>query len=352
MKLKRNFFPIVVAILMGVIHQSCLEQVDLALDDGLEGFVIDAKLIYPNTTHFISITRLNGKSMADCPNEISIKLTDDNGRTITFMDVKTITDDILNSYIPAEIVDSTYNWYTEEYDYEYEAIDKDKAGYRYFVEWYRSGRYYPKEHFVAINEELEIGRVYTLIVTIDGKEYCATEKLLPPIEITGLKYKPVEKWKSLGEGYITMLCPTFSLVNKPENNSKYFLATGEGGFRIFHTENMKDTISELQLREYNYEPTYEDESIPFSNRDCWYTFKDDLQDGLNTTYSFYPISKDNYEYYESIEKQIRTDGGLYSPTGSTPVTNFTGGTIYGQFIVTSESNITTKEASNYNEFHN
>lgn len=63
-------------------------------------------------------------------------------------------------------------------------------------------------------------------------------------------------------------------------------------------------------------------------------------------YGFYPLSKANYEFYNAIEKQIRTDGGIYNQSASTPESNFTGGTIYGQFIVTSESVINSKKAVN------
>lgn len=354
MKLKRNFFPIVVAILMGVIHQSCLEQVDLETSH-YDGFVVDAKLVYPHSLHVVSISEFNNNIMAYRTNKFSIKLTDDNGKTIFFRDVQKIPKDSVDYYYPIEVVDSVYDSYNEEYYYYYDTVEKGKKEDRDRLLSLINSEDDFQKRFVAINQELEVGRVYTLSITIDDKEYTATEKLLPPLEITCLKYKIVQREKSIWEGMHNMLCPTFSFVNKAENESKYFLAkalTGSsGGIRLFQTENMNDTIKELQFREFNYDPKFELGNVPFSNSDDWYLDDYEWWDALGDNqhgidYGFYPLSKANYEFYNAIEKQIRTDGGIYNQSASTPESNFTGGTIYGQFIVTSESVINSKKAVN------
>lgn len=197
--------------------------------------------------------------------------------------------------------------------------------------------------FILPNYKLEVGRTYTLCVTIAGTEYRATEKLLPPIEVTGIKYEEIKRFKSIGEGYHTLRIPCFELINKSEE-SKYFIASLEGmnsltnsSVRLFSTENMSDTIQELQLSEYYYDPAYN-----YGDDDGWYIDTSAGNKEHYRTYNFYPISKNNYNYYKVIENQIKTDGGLYSPTAATPVTNFSGGNVYGQFIITSETYVYDK----------
>lgn len=336
---------------MIILHQSCLESVDLEISR-YDGFVVEAKLVYPNMLHAVHIRAIGDRVMSYRTNNFSVKLTDDNGRTIVFRDAQKIPMDTVDYYYPMKL-DSTYNSYYDKYNYYYETADKSKSGDRNRLLSYIDTDDTFEKTFVAIDQKLEVGRVYTLSIAIDGKEYTATEKLLPPIEITSLKYKVIPREKSMWETH-NMLCPTFSLVNKAENESNYFLAKmsySDRSMRLFKTENMNDTIRELQFREFNSEPVFESGSVRFSNRDDWYIDDYEWDDALDEdsygiNYSFYPLSKANYDYYKAIEKQIRTDGGIYNQAASTPPTNFTGGTIYGQFIITSSSTINSTKATN------
>ena len=353
MNLVKNIFYIIVVAMTIISHQACIDEIDLNLNTDSDAYVIEARLVYPNTTHYVDIRMLSGETTPFHPNDISVELIDDNGKMASFVDVTKIPLDTIDRYYPVKL-DSIYNEVSQEYYYSWVAADEAKDKVRWDLLARQNGNYTYMKTYAAINSYLEVGRVYTLRVLIDGKEYCATEKLMPPIEITNLQYLPIEREKSIWQDSYTLLCPTFSLVNKAENHSKYFMAVrNHDCARIFHTENMCDTLRELQLNEYLHEPTYEIGSIPFSNNDSWFIDAEDrIFSRYNTTtetYYFYPISKNNYDFYKAIEKQIRTDGGLYSPCAATPVSNFTGDNIYGQFIITSESKISSNEASNYNE---
>ncbi len=340
MKFIKNTITFIVALLTIPLHQACIDNLDIQIN-GSDTYIIDAMFVNPDSIHFVKISLAN-ETPIDSLTKFSVRLTDDNGEVTTFID----SEEFLANYPP---LTDYYNY--REYEYELNSIfntmnnqtlEHDGNGY-----WknpvdiiINNSKDRLSKIFIVFDCKLEIGRKYTLTVTIDDKEYSATEKLLPPIEITGMKYEKTERFKSIGEGSHTWLIPVFSLVNNSEE-SKYFLASlGElnslyiGSIRIFSTENMSDTISKLQLSEFNYEPAY---SGSTSNVDDWYI---DKTIGVRPCcYCFYPISRANYNYYKIIEKQIRTDGGLYSPAAATPVTNFSGGNVYGQFIVTSESYI-------------
>ncbi len=342
----KNFFCITLTLLMSLMHQSCIDDVDLHIGQDFNTYVIDAMLVNPDSIQYVKITRMNDEPI-DSLTKFSVKLTDDKGNVQTFTD----SEEFLANYPP---LSDYYNFL--EYKGELDSI----LGVR---SWYdgTSYRKHATEIIINNNEEksakifigfdckLEIGRTYTLTVTIDGKEYNATEKLLPPIEITKVRYKKIKRFKSLDEGYYECEIPVFSLINSSKE-SKHFIASlgklnslGIGSVRLFSTENMNDTISELQFSEYNYEPAFtESYGTPNNDDDEWY--KDN---GEVILYTFYPISKANYDYYKVIEKQIKTDGGIYSPAAATPVTNFSGGNIHGQFIVTSESYIYNRGGYNY-----
>lgn len=324
---------------MIILHQSCIEELDLLTNDNSDIYVIDAMLVNPDSVHFVKISLANDAPI-DINTKFSVKLTDDNGEERTFKDTKEFFDEI-NDF------DNNIHHYEDEFFYEsarkYHFINKldSVLGVAYRNETiYENSQEGTSKIFFISNYKLEVGKKYTLSVTIDDKEYSAKEKLLPPIKVKSIRYERIQEFKSIEEGYLTLKIPTFSLINSSEE-SKYFMASRtklnslyRGSIRLFSTENMGDTINELQFSRYNYEPAYEGSfGVSYSGPDDWYVR------GGYYCYTFYPISKANYEYYKVIEKQIKTDGGLYSPNAATPVTNFTGGKVYGQFIVTSESYI-------------
>lgn len=41
------------------------------------------------------------------------------------------------------------------------------------------------------------------------------------------------------------------------------------------------------------------------------------------------------QFYGAVEAHLTSDGGVYSPTPTTPVTNFSGRNVQGQFIAAS-----------------
>lgn len=47
------------------------------------------------------------------------------------------------------------------------------------------------------------------------------------------------------------------------------------------------------------------------------------------------ISKTNYDYFGVMADQINNDGGIYKPTHTSPVSNFSGKDVQGQFIAAS-----------------
>ncbi|MBP5419604.1 MAG: DUF4249 family protein [Bacteroidales bacterium] len=298
MKQIKYFSLPIIVLLLSLSHQSCIDELDMQMN-GSDTYVIDAVLINPDSTHYVDIYMAN-EAPIDTNAVISIKLSDNKGDVQMFKE--------------KEEEPSPWYYYNEEKKY---------------------------RTFFISNYKLEIGREYTLSVTIDGQEYTATEKLLPPIEVTKLKYKKTKRFKSIEEGYHTLEIPVFSLINPSKENKYYIAALGglsSGSIRVFSTENMNDTIEELQLSEYIYEPAYEGRNNP----DDWYIDSTIGGHFGGYFYGFYPISKANYDYYKTIEKQVRTDGGIYNPNAATPISNFTGGKIYGQFIVTSESYIRGK----------
>lgn len=345
MKQIKYFSLPIIVLLLSLSHQSCIEDLEMPLN-GHDTYVIDATLNSSDSIHFVQIG-LASETPIDSLTKFSVKLTDDNGEVRIFKDTKELFDNL-----------SLLNDSQQTYCYRYEDILDRILGARLdsilgpgyllpdgntilspreiVIKNYTSRK---SKIFFSSDCKLEIGKKYTLTITIDDKEYSATEKLLPPIEVKSMKYKKIQAIKGIEK------IPIFNLINQSKE-SKYFIAsfytplnslTKGCSIRLFSTENMRDTINELQFSKFYYEPSYNGgDETPLYNNDAWYVDDDDRS---AYRYCFYSISKANYDYYKTIVKQIKTDGGIYSPNAATPVTNFTGGKIYGQFIVTSESHI-------------
>ncbi|MBE6340949.1 MAG: DUF4249 family protein [Bacteroidales bacterium] len=348
MKQIKYFSLPIIVLLLSLLHQSCIEELDLQINGSSDTFVIDAMLVHPDSTHYVKISLANDTPI-DINTKFSVKLTDDKGEVRTFKDTNEFFDEI-NDF------DKDIHHYKDEFFYESARkdhyINKLDSVLGFAPEnrlIYENSQEGTSKIFFISNYKLEVGRKYTLSVTIDGKEYSATEKLLPQITITKVRYEKIKWFKSVGEGYHTLKIPVFSLINSSEE-SKYFIVSLDrklnslynSSIRLFSTENMGDTIKELQFSQYYFDPTYAPGfEVGSGGSDDWY-IDETTGGGDPRRYGFYPISKANYDYYKTIEKQIKTDGGIYSPNAATPISNFTGGKIYGQFIVTSESYIYDK----------
>ncbi|MDO4462805.1 MAG: hypothetical protein Q4C30_10015 [Bacteroidia bacterium] len=240
----------------------------------------------------------------------------------------TVTEDSVNSY------DWNYrNWlYFESVDCEIILIDEEtKREYTYRREVdkrYTVEKYYVLDDFTAI-----VGRTYTVKVIYDGKVYQSTQTVRKAPKIDNVKFKPYEtadEKEGKFRPFLYFADPSPSEIDycifydrdHHSGDCSYFDRTG------YHVGYVPMTI-------------YSDEGVKSAEGgiECSIgigAYENEKNTGVGYSFNFevLSISKENYDFFVELEKQITTDGGVYTPTPVTPPTNFSGEKVMGQFIAT------------------
>jgi hypothetical protein len=170
-----------------------------------------------------------------------------------------------------------------------------------------TGIYLPSSDFVG-----KIGRTYTLKVNADGKDFTASDKLLPVISMDSLKYQinDFEEEDPEIEGRIYEL---LMYARENQNEKNFFL------FKFYRNDSLT----------YNNDTDiyYSDdellaENINGATSPVYYSIGDDA------TVEVFSLSKVGYVYFNDLSSILNGDGGgMFGPIPSAPRTNLSNGAI-------------------------
>lgn len=271
-----------------------------------------------------------------CLDECDLYLTSDQG--YISIDVMISTADTVQYAYVRRSYDSTvhpdtarlYGWNTKNLLY-FPYVDcvvtlKDidiNAEYVFEEMDYHSSHVYCLNNFTPV-----VGHTYMVNVEVEGKSYQSTQTIRkgPIIDKFGFKpystsdendlYRPIV--------YITDPCPEetdyYLFVNDLGHNC--FVRTGIESYympiSLLTDEGMDDMKGGIEL------------SLGMG------AYENEKGTGIGSSFSFevMSISKQNYDFFTEMEKQITTDGGVYTPSPVSPPTNFSGEKVMGQFIAT------------------
>jgi hypothetical protein len=169
------------------------------------------------------------------------------------------------------------------------------------------GIYIPEVTFVG-----EVGRSYTLHVSVDGKLYEATDQLLNVIPIDSLKFQVNEDQEEEAEepGKIYEL---LVFAREPQDEENYYL------FKYYRNDSL----------------------IVFSPTDIYYSDDDLLAekiDGIPSPVYYaandkarlevYSLTRQGYIFYNDLSVSLTNDGGgMFGPIPATPRTNLSNGAL-------------------------
>lgn len=180
--------------------------------------------------------------------------------------------------------------------------------------------------FTLSNHQFEAGRTYTMTVTAEGRTFTSTETLVAPPKVNGLKFyahdtKDETRWS-----------PILYMEDTAPDEPNYYLFTD-------HYFSRDDCSSRfLYVMRLSDEGLRADMDGVRISLGIGATALDGsgLVLGEYFSYKLYTISKSNYDYYGVIESHLTSDGGLYRPTPTSAVSNFSGTNVQGQLIVASK----------------
>jgi hypothetical protein len=184
-----------------------------------------------------------------------------------------------------------------------------------------AGIYLPVTPFVG-----QIGRTYTLSVTVDEETYEATDKLFSVIPIDSLNYQlnEDEEEDPNEDGKIYEL---LMYAREPQNEDNFYL------FKFFRNDSL------------NY---YDETDIYYSDDELLAEKLDGVASpvyyGMNDTgkIEIYSLSRFGFVYYNDLSTILNNDGGgMFGPIPASPRTNLSNGAL-GIFQVSAINSISIK----------
>lgn len=177
------------------------------------------------------------------------------------------------------------------------------------------------------------GHVYDLEINYKGKCYTARETMIHGTSITNLKIQEVDLGVK-GSKY----APCISFVNRPEEDNYYMLnynstsmrrydykgfysITAEFSpfFSILSDEHLEENVVDFVVKEGDVVPHNYPPGSHYLKYDSIYVY-------------MMSLSKQCYDAYDQMVKQLRTDGGAYTPRPTNIKGNISGG-VWGCFRV-------------------
>lgn len=183
------------------------------------------------------------------------------------------------------------------------------------------------------------GHEYVLDINYKGKHYTAKDKMVAHTPITNLKVKELE---IQGKGVAGVPCISF--LNRPNEDNYYLLVhtgTGTGivkaitgidsfnGNALWPISILSDEFLEENVVDFAVEDGYwYHNSLPGS------AF---LPHGDSICVIMQSVSKECYNIYDQMIKQIKSDGGAYTPYPANIKSNISDGEVWGCFRVSAIS---------------
>ena len=179
------------------------------------------------------------------------------------------------------------------------------------------------------------GHTYTLDIKYKDKHYSAREMMVPGTSITDLKALEVD----LGVKGKT-LAPCISFVNRPEEDNYYMLTYTGSSIRGPHYSSLDDITQGAPGAHFSIlSDKYLDEEVKdflVGEGDAGASYDPPGSDyyALDSLFvHMMSISKDCYDIYDQMIRQLRTDGGAYTPRPANIKSNISGGVVWGCFRV-------------------
>lgn len=301
--MKRLFL---ITLLISSFLLSCTEEFELQFDEK-QKLVIDAELTNGRPPYYVNLS-VSGESIDKIPRKMSeevvIIISDDMGIVDTLIPA---SDSIMDyDLLGGEIIDSSLI-----YNYDFEM----KHG----------------SFFQTTKIRGKAGHTYHLHVEWRNQIFTSECTMPKEIKIDSLTSRPANKFD---DGAVHEI-PYVWFADDPTEDNYYLFKKGYKLFPISFSTGQGMWSTSLLSDELLVEGTHGVDVCKGVSVESW------RRDGWNFSYYnpihrviMYSITKEAYEYYNSLQNQIRYDGGVYTPSPASAPTNIRGGAL-GFFNVAS-----------------
>ncbi|MFV0272044.1 MAG: DUF4249 family protein [Macellibacteroides fermentans] len=311
----------VLYFLVLVIGTGCVEEMEIEpIDNSERKLVVDGLISNEDPPYFFRVTqtaRFNEKLNIGIE-DAQLIISDNTGVKDTLQPLVSNFDHVNESY--PYYLRTFFNHYTQKLDgFPFNIADdmvESTAGF------YATNRIRGKE-----------GNTYTLTINYKGKTYEATETMpvATPIDSLWFQYKKL----SSKEGYF--LCPIINFKNTPNKPNHYLFTYNKMGvssmisspLRVWQISVLSDEYLPEDIKNFNLN---DGETVRGYEEGFNFIFSE----GYETSIYMHSITASCYSYYSDLIRQMRFDGGLYTPTPITTRGNISNGAL-GFFNVSAVS---------------
>lgn len=308
-------------LLLCVFFLSCEEAINVAMPDNIaNGIVFQGVISNADPPYFFQLTK---------PAAISVENRHYEGIEDALIVIEDVTVGIKDTLALIEPQTLDYRgMYFPFYNYH-----KKKEGREIL-----SRDVYPKSRGVYVTTKIYgiEGHTYKLDIFYNGEHHTATETMLPKTPITDLK---IQKF-NLDNGKPIPWAPIISFVNQPGVDNYYLFCIEpfslpvvsirklldnpqQWAYSILSDKYLGDEVVDLLVSDgESVKNLYPNSGYPVAVDTIFVTLES--------------LSKACYDIYDKAIKQMRTDGGAYSPTPTSVESNISGN-VWGMFRVSAYS---------------
>lgn len=186
------------------------------------------------------------------------------------------------------------------------------------------------------------GHEYALDISYQGKHYTAQETMIPKTPITSIKTKEIT---FIDSDFGSRQAPLISFINRPNEDNYYLILIRDYSTKTFPLASLYSLFSTRSSAQGWPYSILSDEHLEENVKDYLVSPGEafDLREpgleypwGDSVWVCMQSISKACYDSYDAMIKQIRSDGGVFSPRPTSVKGNISGG-VYGLFRVSAFS---------------
>ena len=273
-------------ITLGLAIYSCTESYDVNFKNYEPKLVVDAQILDIDTIHYICLTL--SKSSFQSYQEMDGK---DHPTAIEhFEPVKDAQVQVI------ENAEDTFNFVNKNLNIEYSKKTKE------------NGYYWSK------TLKIKAGNTYTLKINWQNKEYTSScyVNQVPKIDTVTFELKDAP---SIGKEKFRI--PYIWFKDNPATKDYYLFLTNNAGNAVWSRAILDDEFLASEVKGID---VFKGESILYWRNAYPY-------EHWGVRIEMHSISKEVYEYYKALIGQFRNDGGVYTPSPSSPPSNISNGAL-------------------------
>jgi hypothetical protein len=295
-------YHIIIFLAAALLYSACTEPFDLGYDESAYSIVVEGLITNESGPYYVRLT----KSSPNFTFNQTYNIYDDGA--IPIHDAIVVVYDntgVYDTLVPSPKTKTYYSYYYDTIKNEFDSIP--------FEDYYAQSSDFG--YYQTTKIEGVAGMTYFLKVLFENKEIEA-ECYMPTVpEIDSMDIEEIVVKEADG----TKAWVPIVYFKEPQNEKNFYLFNIGGGINNWSYSILEDRYLESYVNGLNVD----DGEHP----DWWATnYPYGIPEGTMKV-SMQSLTEEGFEYYRGLIEQFNNDGGIYSPTPTSPINNLSSGAL-------------------------